>query len=390
MKPRQILHVDMDAFFASIEQRDNPQLQGKPVVVGGSSESRGVVAAASYEARTYGIKSAMPMATAVRLCSNLILVRPDHNKYRRVSQQLVSILADYSPLVEPVSLDEAYLDVTGCTHLFGSPGEMASGIQKRIAAELGLTASVGAGPNKLVAKLASDYRKPQGLTIVSPGEVANFLADMPVEKVWGIGPRTQAELKRIGVTTVGKLQSISLDFLLQRFGKHGKVLYDISRGIDDRPVVPTHRAKSMGKEVTFPKDVRDTKVVEKTIWELAEVVCHRLRKRELACGSVTLKLKFADLRLITRTVTLPEPTGLTRVIRDSSVSLLRKNWNGYPPVRLVGISCGKLIPGNAVSPSLFPDAMLERERKITVALDNLREKFGEQVVKSAALLQCKK
>ncbi len=387
MQSRHILHVDMDAFFASIEQRDNPDLRGKPVVVGGLPETRGVVAAASYEARRYGIKSAMPMATAVRLCTGLIIVSSHHGRYRSVSSQLMAIFSDYTPLVEPVSLDEAYLDVTGCTHLFGTLKDIAKKIQNRIAGELQLTASVGVGPNKLVAKLASDYRKPEGLTVISPQEVESFLANMPVEKVWGIGPRTCSELQKIGVTTVGKLQGISLDFLMQRFGKHGKVLYELSRGLDERPVITEQKAKTMGKEITFPKDIRDVPRVKNTLWELAEAVCHRMRKKGLVCASVTLKLKYADLSLITRTVTLPRPTALTVLVREAVLSLLKANWNGYPFVRLVGISCGKLMECGNVSPSLFPDEAMDKEEKITRVTDNLKEKFGEQVVTSAALLK---
>lgn len=382
--------VDMDAFFASIEQRDNPALRGKPVAVGGSPKARGVVAAASYEARRYGIKSAMPMATAVRLCPELIVVSPDHVKYRRVSRQVMDIFSDYTPLVEPVSLDEAFLDVTGCTRLFGEPREIAEKIQVRIIEELKLTASVGVGPNKFIAKLASDYRKPRGLTVVSPAEIESFLTNMPVEKVWGIGPRTCEELGKIGVTTVGRLRNISLEYLVQRFGKHGKVLYELARGIDERPVVSEHKAKSMGKEVTFPRDVCDVGTVENTLKELAEAVGRRLRKNKLACTSVTLKLKYANLRVVTRMTSLPEPTNLNNPIRDAVISLLRANWNGYPPLRLVGISCSKLIPDVEVEFSLFPDLNLEREKKISRATDVLKEKFGEQVVKSASMLQFEK
>lgn len=387
MPVRFILHVDMDAFFASIEQRDNPGLRGKPVVVGGSPEARGVVAAASYEARRYGIKSAMPMATAVRLCPELILVPSNHRKYRDVSRQLMNIFSDYTPLVEPVSLDEAYLDVTGCTRLFGPPEDIARKIQKRIVDELRLTASVGVGPNKFIAKLASDYRKPRGITVVLPTEVESFLADMPVEKVWGIGPRTCMELQKIGVTTVGKLCNLSLQYLVQRFGKHGQVLYDLARGRDERPVVPEQQAKSMGKEVTFPRDVRDVVTVENTLRELVEIVGRRLRKNKLACASVTLKLKYSDLRLVTRMTSLPEPTNLNGPILRAVINLLKKNWNGYPPLRLVGVTAGKLFSDAAVESSLFPDVSLEKEKRITRATDALKEKFGEQVVKSALSLQ---
>lgn len=384
-----ILHVDMDAFFASIEQRDNPDLRNRPVVVGGSPETRGVVAAASYEARRFGIKSAMPMATAVRLCPGLHIISARHGKYKAVSEQLMAILRKYTPLVEPVSLDEAYLDVTGCTRLFGEPADIAGEIQRRISGELLLSASVGVGPNKLIAKLASDYRKPQGLTVVSGDDVEAFLVGMPVEKVWGLGPQTCAELKKIGISTLGRLRSLSLEYLVNRFGKNGRVLYDLARGLDGRSVTPERAVKSLGKEVTFPKDMTDSSSVENTVRELAEAVSYRLRKRGMLCCSVTLKLKHADLRLITRTGSLPDPTNLAGPVRETAVRLLRENWQGYPPLRLAGVTCGKLLPGEGLAPSLFPQPRLEKEEKITRATDQLKERFGHQVVKSAVFFQGK-
>lgn len=378
-----IIHIDMDAFFAAVEQRDNPSLQGKPVAVGGRPEHRGVIAAASYEARRFGVKSAMPTAMALKLCPELILIPPDHCKYRKVSAQLMEIFQSYTPLVEPISLDEAFLDVRGCEKLFGPTEVIGMKIQRRIEDELHLTASVGIGPNKFIAKLASDYKKPRGFTVVPPDKVLEFLSPMPVEKMWGTGARTAEKLKRMGIKTIGQLRNVPLDLLEKTFGKYGSALYYLARGKDDRKVDPHREAKSVGREVTFAFDVWDMEELQRTLRVLAEKVGRRLRLENKQCGSVTLKIKYPDRSLTTRTLKLPEPTDLTGPIYSAAVKLLYRHCR--PPVRLIGIICSKLSSDFLLS--LFPDEEKVKEEKITRALDKLKDRYGEDVITVANLLK---
>ncbi len=378
-----IIHVDMDAFFASVEQRDNPALQGVPVAVGGLPESRGVVATASYEARKYGVKSAMPMATALKLCPDLTVLPVNYHKYRKVSEAVMDIFRSYTPLIEPISLDEAFLDVRGSEKLFGSAEVTGEAIQKRIKEELQLSASVGIGPNKLIAKLASDFQKPNGFTVIPRDKVLDFLAPLPVTKMWGIGEKTAASLNRIGVKTIGQLRDLPPAFLEGKFGKHGKILYEYSRGEDSRPVEPEREVKSVGKEVTFAGDIGDMEELRRTLQELAEKVARRLRRANLKSGSVILKIKYPDFQLVTRTESLPEPTDLAGPIYRAAARLLAKYCK--PPVRLLGVTCGKLAGERQIT--LFRDEQLVREEKITAALDKLRDRYGEDVIKAASLLK---
>jgi DNA polymerase-4 len=378
-----IIHVDMDAFFASVEQRDNPELRGRPVAVGGRPEQRGVVAAASYEARRFGVRSAMPMATAVKLCPGLVIVPTNHKRYKEVSDSVMEIFRFYTPLVEPLSLDEAFLDVKGSEMLFGPPEVIGREIQRRIRDELQLSSSVGIGPNKFIAKLASDYRKPGGFTVIQPEEVLGFLAPLPVEKMWGTGEKTADRLKRIGVKTIGQLRELSLPFLEEHFGKYGRVLFDFARGIDTRPVEPHRKAKSVGKEITFASDVADMEVLRQVLRGLAEKVSRSLRRNNIRCGSVTLKIKYSNLQMVTRTESLPEPVNLTGAIYETAVRLLDRHCK--PPVRLIGITCGKLTTEKQVN--LFPDEKHVREEKITAVLDQLKDRYGEKVIQVASLLK---
>lgn len=378
-----IIHVDMDAFFASVEQRDNPSLLGKPVAVGGSPGERGVIAAASYEARRYGVKSAMPSARAKQLCPHLILIPPDHHKYREVSNQIMQIFLSFTPLVEPISLDEAFLDVQGCEKLFGPAEVIGHRIQQRIENELSLTASVGIGPNKFIAKLASAYNKPRGFTVVPENEVMAFLSPLPVEKMWGTGARTADKLHRMGIKTIGDLRRVPLQVLERTFSKYGSILYNLSRGIDDRVVEPHREAKSIGKEVTFASDIWDMEELRRTLRELAEKVGRRLRRGGVKCSAVTLKIKYPDRRLVARVTSLPEPTDLTGPIFEAAESLLHRHCT--PPVRLIGITCSKLTRYAPLS--LFPDRKLVKEAQATEALDLLKDKYGEDVVQVASLLK---
>lgn len=378
-----IIHVDMDAFFAAVEQRDNPDLRGKPVAVGGAAAQRGVVCAASYEARRFGVRSAMPMAVALRRCPQLIVVPADHRKYRAVSAAVMKIFGTYTPLVEPLSLDEAFLDVRGCERLFGPPEKIGAAIQRRIRGELSLSASVGIGPNKFIAKLASDFRKPAGLTVVPPEKVWDFLAPLPVERMWGTGAKTAARLKRMGVRTIADLRLLPRDLLTERFGKYGGVLYAFARGRDDRPVEPHREAKSMGREVTFPADVSDARTLRRTLRHLAEKVARSLRRADLRCRTVTLKFKYPDRRLVTRTVTLPEPTNLTGPIYETAASLLDAHCQA--PVRLVGVTCGNFTREQTLT--FFRDADQVREEKVTAAIDRVKDRWGEKAVQPAILLE---
>lgn len=378
-----IIHVDMDAFFASVEQRDNPELRGKPVAVGGTPEQRGVVSAASYEARRFGVKSAMPTAIALRLCPGLILVPADYRKYQDVSASVMKIFHSYTPLVEPLSLDEAFLDVRGSERLFGPPERIGAEIQRRIRDELQLSASVGIGPNKFIAKLASDYRKPGGFTVVPPEEVLAFLAPLPVERMWGTGAKTAERLKRIGVHTIGDLRKLPPNLLEERFGKYGRVLYRFARGEDGRPVEPHREPKSVGKEITFAEDVYDPEVLRQTLRRLTEKIGRTLRRDNIRCRAVTLKFRYPDRRLVTRTAALPEPTNLTGPIFETAEHLLHKHCR--PPVRLIGVTCGKLTRDETFT--LFKDPKQVREEKITAVLDRLKDRYGEEAVQPAGLLR---
>lgn len=378
-----IIHVDMDAFFASVEQRDNPKLQGRPVAVGGRPEERGVVSAASYEARRFGVRSAMAMAVAAKLCPGLVIVPVNHKKYKDVSGSIMEIFQYYTPLVEPLSLDEAFLDVQGSEKLFGPPERIGAEIQRRIKEELQLSASVGIGPNKFIAKLASDYQKPGGFTVVPQEKVLDFLAPLPVEKLWGTGLKTADKLKRIGVYTIGQLRELSRSFLKEGFGKYGTVLYDFARGRDNRPVVPDREAKSVGRETTFAEDVRDMEELRQTLRQLVEKVGRSLRRDNIKCGSVTLKIKYPNRRTVTRTESLPDPTNLTGIIYKTVIRLLDKHCQ--PPVRLIGVTCSKLTREQVIT--LFPDEQQVKEERITKALDKLKDRYGEDVVKVASLLE---
>ena len=378
-----IIHVDMDAFFASVEQRDNPELLGRPVAVGGRPEQRGVVAAASYEARRFGVKSAMAMYTAVKLCPGLVVVPTNHRRYKEVSEVIMEIFCSFTPLVEPLSLDEAFLDVRGSEKLFGPPEAIGARIQRRIKEELQLSASVGIGPNKFIAKLASDYQKPGGFTVIPQERVRAFLAPLPVEKMWGTGVKTGGKLKRIGVYTIGQLRELPLAFLEESFGKYGRVLYQFARGEDTRPVEPHREAKSVGREITFAHDVRNPDELRLTLRQLAEKVGRSLRRDNLKCGSVTLKIKYPDLKLVTRTEGLPEPTNLTGTIYNTVTRLLDKHCQ--PPVRLIGVSCGKLTGEQIIT--LFPDEQQVKEERITTVLDKLKDRYGEEVIQVARALE---
>ncbi|MBI4608160.1 MAG: DNA polymerase IV [Candidatus Rokubacteria bacterium] len=380
---RAIVHVDMDAFYASVEQRDRPELRGKPVIVGADPRGRGVVSAASYEARRFGVHSAMPISRAARLCPQAVFLAVDMEKYARVSKEIMAILAEYSPLIEPLSLDEAFLDVTGSERLSGPPLELARTIKRRIREEVGLTASAGVAPNKFLAKLASDLEKPDGLVEVRPGEEATFLHPLPVERLWGVGRVTAAALRRMGIETIGQLARVPVGVLERRFGKTGSHLHELAWGRDDRPVEPWAPPKSMGAEETFPNDHRDVGRLELTLRAQAERVARELRDDGYSGRTVTLKLRFRDFRTLTRSHT-GEPTQDGLEIYCRARSLLGR----VPltqPVRLIGLSVSGLAARDSGQLDLFAEPAARRAR-LAGAVDTLARRFGEGTVIPATLV----
>ena len=337
MARRTILHVDLDAFFAAVEQRDRPELRGKPVVVGGGGPGdRGVVSAASYEARRFGIRSAMPLRTAAALCPNAIFLPVDGRKYQGVSREVMAILRRYTPLLEPISIDEAFLDVTGTEALFGPGDAVARRIKDDVVRELGLTVSVGVATTKLVAKIASDLQKPDGLVVVPPGEEAAFLAPLAISRLWGVGEATATALREYEVRTLGDLAALPVDLLVRRFGKHGATLHDRALGIDDDPVAEAGQAKSISHEHTFDIDTNDRETIERTLLAMAEGVAGRLRSAGLKASTVQVKICDSTFRTMTRQRTLPEPTDLTEPIWQTALELARPELRGIR-VRLLGV-----------------------------------------------------
>ncbi len=353
---RRILHCDMDAFFAAVHVRDDPSLAGQPVVVGGEPGSRGVVAAASYEARTFGIHSAMPAAQAFRQCPHAVFIRPDFKRYVAESVKIFDIYREFTPRMQTMSLDEAYLDVSDHLGTFGSATAIASEIRRRVREETELTVSVGAGPNKLVAKIASDYRKPDGLTVVPPDRVADFLAPMPVRLLYGIGPSMELSLQRMGVRTVAELRALSVDRLMARFGSWGRTLWLHSRGLDDRPVRDAYRRKSLSTERTFASDVDDLGQMDDILGEMAVEVASGLERKQIAACTLTVKVRYPDFTTRTRSRTLPHPTSEAPAIANCARSLVRRTEAAARSVRLLGVGASNLIRHDHEQLALFESA----------------------------------
>ena len=334
---RKIIHIDMDAFYASVEQRDDPNLRARPVAVGYAAK-RGVVAAASYEARAFGVRSAMPSSTARRKCADLVFVPPRFEVYRSVSQQIRAIFADYTTLVEPLSLDEAYLDVSGNLRGLQSASATAREIRARIFAETALTASAGISYNKFLAKLASDERKPNGQFVVTPAMGARFVEALPVRKFHGVGPVTADKMSRLGIITGADLKRLPLAFLRQHFGKAGAWYHTIARGEDDRAVEPARPRKSSGSETTFPEDLNDCAAIEAGVAAMADEVWARCEKTQSFGRTVTVKIKFADFRQATRSKSLPVLVNARDTLRDISIGLVRTVLPPTVGIRLLGVS----------------------------------------------------
>ena len=373
----------MDAFYASVEQRDRPELSGRPVIVGADPRGRGVVSAASYEARPFGVHSAMPIGRAARLCPHAVFLPVDMDKYARVSRQIMALLAEFTPLMEPISIDEAFLDVTASRALLGDGPTIAQRIKSRIREAVFLAASVGVASNKFIAKVASDLRKPDGLVVVAPGTEARFLEPLPIARLWGVGKVTAAELEGIGVRTIGQLAAIPEAHLRVRFGDNGALLRTLAHGLDDRPVEPFAPPKSMGAEETFERDHRDVDRLCATLRGQAERVARELRAEGYAGRTVTLKLRFADFSTLTRRHTA-EPTqdGL-RIYQEARALLARIPLR--QPVRLIGLSVSELGRAGEGQLSLLAPDTARRER-LARALDRLTERFGEESVRPASVL----
>jgi DNA polymerase-4 len=332
----------MDAFYASVEQRDNPALAGKPVAVGGDPTKRGVVAAASYEARAYGVRSAIPMSRAVRLCPALIIVRPDFEKYRAVSQQVFAIYRSVTPLVEPLSLDEAYLDVTENSWGEALGVNVARRLKAAIREATGLTASAGVAPNKFLAKIASGWQKPDGLTVIAPERIESFLHGLPVDALWGVGPKTAARLRAHGIDKLVDVRSRSLDQLRDIVGSAAEWLRDLSLGIDERPVDPNEERKSAGSECTYEKDLTDLSRIRAEIDEMARDAARWLEKRAIFARTVVIKVRYEDFTTVTRSQSEPRPTRDADAIATRAVALLDKTDAGRRPIRLLGVSVHNL------------------------------------------------
>jgi DNA polymerase-4 len=378
-----ILHVDLDAFFAAVEQRDRPELRGRPVIVAvGGPAQRGVVSTASYEARAFGVRSAMPLRTAAALCPDAVYVPVDGPKYASVSRQVMGILRRYSPVVEPVSIDEAFLDAAGSEILHGSPRDVAVSIKQAVRDEVSLTASVGVAATKLVAKVASDLRKPDGLVVVEPGEEAGFLAPLPIARLWGVGERTAASLSVYGVRTIGDLAALPEDLLVRRFGRQGPVLAARARGVDPSPVVAAERARSVSHEHTFEVDTTSDEEVEATLLALAEGVATRLREGRVTAQTVGVKVRDASFVTLTRQRTLPAPTDSTEVVWHTALALARPLVHGIR-VRLLGVSASHLVEAEQLE--LFAPAD-DRRRRATAAADAVRRRFGSRAIVRGRLL----
>ena len=390
---RIILHVDMDAFFAAVEQRDHPEYRGRPVIVGSDPKQgrgRGIVATCSYEARKFGIHSAQPISQAWRLCPQGIYVRGDMAKYVRVSDRLIAIFLEFSDLVEQVSIDEAFVDVTGSRGLYGSGAEMAGRIKSRIREELQLTASVGVAANKFVAKVASDLKKPDGLVVVEPGTEREFLAPLEIRRLWGVGPKTEVFFQNMGVRRIGDLAELAQNEVGEWLGKSGEQLWLLARGVDDRPVSPEEGYKSIGHETTFDKDTADPRKLHDTLLELVERVAHRLRSHHARTRTITVKLRHADFSTFTRRTTLESAVDTAEKLFPPALRLMKALFHEGDLIRLIGIYGSNLHLGAMSEQLSLFDQSGERERRLATAMDEVVRRYGDGSITRAALVPAKK
>ncbi len=386
---RAIIHIDMDAFYAAVEQRDNPELQGKPVIVGGTIESRGVVSTASYEARKYGVHSAMSMAEAHRRCPEGIYLPVDMHKYRGVSRQIMDIFHRFTPEVEAISLDEAFLDVTGSRKLFGSAEDIGREIKRLIKTELNLTASVGLSYNKFLAKLASDMDKPDGFYQIRPDELEAKVWPLPVRRMMGVGGKTTQMLDGMGVTTIGQLAKMNAGLLEHILGKQGVVMHEVANGIDNRLVEPVRESKSVGRETTFPQDICEKYLLETILFTLADDVCHTLRSSSLKGRTVSIKIRYPDFQSVTRAMTLDGYTASFEPVYDAVKQLMAHHYKDGTPVRLIGVTVSNLKKDNEIieQQDLFSDGTVEKKQTaLNSVMDKINKKYGGDTVHRARKL----
>lgn len=374
-----IAHIDCDAFYASIEKRDAPELADKPVIVGGGR--RGVVSAACYIARIYGVRSAMPMFKALKACPDAVVIKPDMEKYTRVGRQIRDMMRALTPLVQPLSIDEAFLDLTGTHRLHGRPPAASlAALVKQIEEEIGLSASIGLSYNKSLAKIASDLDKPRGFAVIGKAEALDFLTPKPVGIIWGVGKALQRKLEADGVRTLGDLQAVDKMALMARYGAMGKRLHAFCRGIDDRPVEPDGETKSISSETTFDADLTQMNDLKSALWPLCEKVAERMKAKEYSGRTVTLKLKTSDFRTVTRSRTLPDPTQLAETLYQTALPLLEDAADGRA-FRLIGIAASELGDPELADPINLADPDVGKRAKIERAMDAVRDKLGRDAVR---------
>lgn len=381
-----ILHIDMDAFYASVEELDNPDLKGRCVIVGGRSE-RGVVSAANYAARRFGVHSAMPIFQARKRCPGAVFLTPRMSRYREVSGQIMSILREFSPLVEPISIDEAYVDITGCWRLFGGVEEIARRIKRTIRKEAGLTCSVGAAPNKFLAKIASDMYKPDGMTIIAPEEVERFIETLPIHKVPGVGKNTREKLRVMGVKTLGDVNQYPEGLLVKKLGRFGHRLAEFARGIDRSAVTPLSETRSVSAEETLPADTDDRDILRRYVLGQAERIARELRKLNMGARTISVKIKDSDFRQVTRSVTIREATQSSDVIIDEASRLLER-YRMSKKIRLIGVGVSNLVSAaEPVQMDIFggDDQRTSHRQRLDEAIDTITDRFGVGAISRASL-----
>ena len=382
-----IMHCDLDAFFAAVEQRDNPELVGKPVIVGGQPDSRGVVSTCSYEARKFGIRSAMPLAQARRLCPEAIFLPVAMARYQQASRQVFQVFSNYTPLIEPLSIDEAFLDLTGCTGVFGSMEIIAQQIKTRIKSEVGLNISVGISYNKFLAKLATELGKPDGLRIITRADTTTVLSPLPVSYLWGVGEKSRQQLQRMGINTIGELAEMNPAALERQMGQHARVYWELAQGIDKRVVEVGHERKSVGREITFQEDIDDNTELETVLLDLASQVSRRLRRQQIAARIFTLKLRYSNFKTLTRRITLPVASSNEEAIFKAANDLFKKVFASGSRIRLLGLyASGLENASNLMQGDLFASVQDKKNENLDHALDQIRDRFGEKIITRASLL----
>ncbi len=383
-----IMHCDLDAFFAAVEQRDNPDLVGRPVIVGGQPDSRGVVATCSYEARQYGIKSAMPLAQARRLCPEAVFLPVAMSRYQEASKQVFQIFSTYTPSIEPLSIDEAFLDLTGCIGIFGSMETIARQIKIRVKSEVGLNISVGISYNKFLAKLATELGKPDGLKMITHADTSAVLHPLPVSYLWGVGEKSRQQLNKLGITTIGQLAEMSPERLERQMGQHARIYWELAHGIDKRLLELDRKRKSMGREITFEHDIADKTELETVLLDLAGQVSRLLRRQHLTARTFTLKLRYQNFKTLTRRVTWSGQSNSEVAIYHAAYNLFYKVFHPGDSIRLLGLYASNLEETpELIEGDLFAAAQDKRSENLDHALDQIRDRFGEKAITKASLLK---